>query len=147
MKEALYLHCIETLSERQNQLKRELEALKDSADSDTKSSMGDKYETSREMINLEKGKIFEQLTNTEKMLLSLKSLDLNKASIKGELGALITTNSAVYFIAVSLGKVVLSGNDYYVLSPMSPVGRALLYKQAGDEIHFAGKTSKIESIL
>jgi len=147
MKESIYNYCLQTLRERQSQLKTELQALKESADSDTKSSMGDKYETSREMINLEKGKIAEQLTHAEKMLLSLKSIDTQKRSRQGELGALVTTDTATYYIAVSLGKVEIDGKDIFVLSPISPVGRALLDKQVGDEIKFGGKSSRIESIV
>lgn len=147
MKDTLYRFCVNMLEQKQGQLKKELQALKESADSDTKSSMGDKYETSREMINLEKGKIAEQLTHTEKMLLSMKSIDVDKPSSKGELGALVTTNNATYYIAVSLGKVEIEGKDVFVLSPMSPVGRNMLDRHVGDEIKFGTRSSRIESII
>ena len=124
----------------------ELSALKDAAASDTKSSMGDKYETSREMINLEKGKVAEQLSNVEKMLITLKSIDVSKVHHEVQLGSIIVTDTGVYFLAVSLGQIRLEETAIFVISPVSPVGRELLGKKIHDVASFGGKIMKIKSI-
>ena len=147
MKDSLHHYCLNLLAQKKSQMRKELAVLNESASADTKSSMGDKYETSREMINLEKGKIAEQLAHADKMLLALRSLDVERRYEKGELGALVSTDTATYFIAVSIGKVQVLEKDIFVLSPISPVGRALLNKRVGDEIVVGGKVSRIQSIL
>ncbi len=147
MKSKLHRRCLEILEEKKAQLMSELEMLKNSAEEDTKSSMGDKYETSREMINLEKGKIAEQLTHVDKMLLIVLALDPSQACDKGELGALMMTSNGIYYLATSIGNVTLGDQQIFVISPVSPLGRVLLDKKEGDTLDFRGKTSVINSIL
>ncbi|MBO3698647.1 GreA/GreB family elongation factor [Roseivirga sp. E12] len=139
LKQELLNHCLSNIEERIDRLEQEMEALKRSAESDTKSSMGDKYETGREMINLEKGKIAEQLNETIRMRQALLSIDADKKNEIGALGALITTAQAMYFMATSIGKVSLGDQDFFVISPVSPIGQQLLNKKVGDQISFAGK--------
>lgn len=146
LKRELFDNCLQHVDERITRLNEELKALKLSAESDTKSSMGDKYETAREMINLEKAKIAEQLTDSLKMKQVLNSLDLQRVSIKCELGSLVKTETASYFLTVSIGKVSLNNEDFFVISLMSPIGQHLLNKCSGDQISFGGKSIKILSI-
>ncbi|OEK01884.1 hypothetical protein BFP97_10315 [Roseivirga sp. 4D4] len=139
LKQDLLNHCLSDIDARITRLEEEMEALKLSAESDTKSSMGDKYETGREMINLEKGKIAEQLNEAVRMRQALLSIDADKKYEAGALGAVITTAQAMYFMATSIGKVSLGNQDFFVISPVSPIGQQLLDKKVGDQINFAGK--------
>ncbi len=139
LKQDLLNHCLSNIELRITRLEDEMEALKRSAESDTKSSMGDKYETGREMINLEKGKIVEQLNEAVRMRQALLSIDSDKGFDAGALGAMITTAQATYFMATSIGKVSLGDQDFFVISPLSPIGQQLLDKKVGDQINFAGK--------
>ncbi|OEJ99692.1 hypothetical protein [Roseivirga misakiensis] len=147
IKKKLYDLCLSQVEEKIDNLRAEMNALKESAESDTKSSMGDKYETGREMINLEKGKIDQQLAEAIKGRQLLRSLTLDKVSTKGELGSLITTGSATYFIAISAGQISLEDKNYFVISPMSPIGQQLLDKQSGDSIIFAGRQVEIVDLV
>lgn len=139
----LFQECIQIVNTRVTRLEDEMKALKDSAASDTKSSMGDKYETSTEMMNLEKGKIAEQLGEASRMKQTLNSLDLDKSYATCQLGALVTTENASYFLATSIGKVRVEGSEFFVISPISPIGQQLLGKQVGDQINFGGKRVSI----
>lgn len=134
------------LQDRINRLETEMQALKESAESDTKSSMGDKYETGREMINLEKGKIAEQLGEAVRMSQSLNTIDTDKVFSQCALGSLVTTESAAYFMATSIGKVKLNEKDYFVISPVSPIGQQLLDKKVGESINFGGRSISILGI-
>lgn len=118
----------------------------DSAASDTKSSMGDKYETSREMINLEKGKIGEQLRNAQAMMLSLNSIDADSELMKVELGALVKTNIATYFLSAPLGQVKLDKEVIFCISLGSPIGQQMLGKSKGDTFQMAGRSQEILEI-
>ncbi|MFY0591208.1 3-oxoacyl-ACP synthase [Roseivirga sp.] len=146
IKKKLYSICLEQVEERIENLHTEMSALKESAESDTKSSMGDKYETGREMINLEKGKIDQQLGEAVKARQLLRSLELDRSAEICGLGSLVTTSTAAYFIATSMGKFSVEGQDYFVISPMSPIGQQLLNKRKGNTITFAGRQSEIKSV-
>lgn len=145
-KKSLYDKCLLLVSERIVSLEKEMHALKVSAASDTKSSMGDKYETSTEMMNLEKGKIAEQLGEATRMKQTLMSIDLEKPYHNGQLGSLVTTDNAAYFMATSIGKVEIDGTNCFVISPVSPIGQQLLGKQVGDFINFGGKKVSIVKV-
>ncbi|MFT6872864.1 MAG: transcription elongation GreA/GreB family factor [Roseivirga sp.] len=142
----LFQECLRLANARVTRLEDEMKALKDSAASDTKSSMGDKYETSTEMMNLEKGKIAEQLGEASRMKQTLNSLDLDKVYIECQLGTLVVTENASYFLATSIGKVGVEGSDFFVISPISPIGQQLLGKQVGDYINFGGKKVSIVKV-
>ncbi len=142
-KRALYNKCLLQVNERIMNLEKEMHALKVSAESDTKSSMGDKYETSTEMINLEKGKIAEQLGEASRMKQTLMSIDLDKPYHDCQLGSLVVTDNLAYFMATSLGKIGIDGTDFFVISPVSPIGQQLLGKQVGDQINFGSKKVSI----
>lgn len=139
-------YCINIVQERVDSLEVELENLKESAASDTKSSMGDKYETSREMINLEKGKISEQLGLAKNMLTTLKSIDPEKIFKKAELGALVITDKGKYFLSAALGQVDMKGEKYFAISMNSPLAQKLLNKKVGDTIQLGSNQQVIIEI-
>lgn len=145
-KSGLIWHCINIVQERVDSLELELENLKESAASDTKSSMGDKYETSREMINLEKGKISEQLGLAKNMLTTLKSIDPEKIFKKAELGALVITDKGKYFLSAALGQVDMKGEKYFAISMNSPLAQKLLNKKVGDTIQLGSNQQVIIEI-
>ncbi len=145
-KSGLIWHCINIVQERVDSLEVELENLKESAASDTKSSMGDKYETSREMINLEKGKISEQLGLAKNMLTTLKSIDPEKIFKKAELGALVITDKGKYFLSAALGQVDMKGEKYFAISMNSPLAQKLLNKKVGDTIQLGSNQQVIIEI-
>lgn len=145
-KSGLIWHCINIVQERVDSLEVELENLKESAASDTKSSMGDKYETSREMINLEKGKISEQLGLAKNMLTTLKSIDPEKIFKKAELGALVITDKGKYFLSAALGQVDMKGEKYFAISMNSPLAQKLLSKKVGDTIQLGSNQQVIIEI-
>ena len=127
-------------------LEAEVENLKTSAASDTKSSMGDKYETAREMINLEKEKISEQLADAQRMKQTLESIEVETQNPKAALGSLIKSSTCYFFLSVSLGKVVVNGKEVFVISPASPIGKGLMGLQVNNSIEFAGKIERIIAV-
>lgn len=145
-KESLHLHCLQLVDEKINRLQEELKALTQSASSDTKSSMGDKYETSREMINLEKGKIGEQLQNAQSMALTLKSIDETQSMNTAELGAIVKTDVTTFYLSAPLGQVSVEDDTCFCISMGSPIARQMMGKRIGDNFQMAGKTQTILKI-
>jgi len=125
----------------------ELEQLQNSANEETKSSAGDKYETSRAMLMLEKEKLFNQKEQLVKQMKSLQRVDFSKTFDKVASGALVETSTGNYFILSGIGEVTVSKVSFFVVSPLAPVVQALLGKGTGDKIPFNGKLIEIQSII
>jgi len=97
---------------------------------ETKSSAGDKYETSREMIQQDLNRYQQQLAVAQQDRAALEKLDLTPAKHVST-GGLVKTDTAVYFVASSVGLVKLEGVSVFVISPKSPIGQLLLGKSVG----------------
>ncbi|MFK7953497.1 MAG: hypothetical protein AB8B73_11670 [Ekhidna sp.] len=146
LKKEIVAHCIEEVSKKLEDLKKELLLVQESANSDTKSSMGDKYETGREMVMQEKGKLESQRGLYLKQLTTFKAIDLNKHFSKVELGSLVKTKQAIYFISTALGIIELEGQKVFVISAGAPIAQAMLGKGERDEFAFNGNSFELESI-
>ncbi|MCW4451367.1 hypothetical protein OK344_04010 [Kaistella sp. BT6-1-3] len=102
------------------------------ANNETKSSMGDKYETSREMVQQEINNLQVQLNENLKALNSLKLINTNQYSVIG-LGSLVETEKGFFYIAVSLGEIRFQEKKIFVISTESPLAKAMQGKSKGDE--------------
>ncbi|QZE14916.1 GreA/GreB family elongation factor [Halosquirtibacter laminarini] len=126
-------------------LKRQVEDMKESLVDDTKSSAGDKYETSRERISRDLNRLELQLSQHNKNLLFLNKLNGElKESV--DLGAMVQTNQGIYFFSLALGKVEMESVIFYALSIQSPIGRALRGAKRGDSILFQGRKIEIKDV-
>ncbi|SMG28114.1 3-oxoacyl-ACP synthase [Sphingobacterium psychroaquaticum] len=124
-----------------------MEQAQESLESDTKSSAGDKYETSREMIQQDLTRYQGQLLHAKKDRVILEQLDPLQTTGTIVLGSLVTTNKAAYFMAISLGKLHVEGHDYMAISAASPIGQLFMGKQVGDVIDFNGAKQQILAVL
>lgn len=118
----------------------------DSLVNDTKSSMGDKYETSREMAQQELTRLQQQLKQVENDLTILQLLPAESTNIVA-LGSLVVTNQFNYLISISIGQVKFEDEVLMVISKESPIGKLLLGKSRGDKIVFNGNEIIIKDLL
>ena len=146
-KGAIHAHCSQLLEEKITGLQSRIEDAQQAASEDTKSSAGDKFETSREMIKQEINKLSQQARLNTDMLRSMQQLSPDKSSSQVEFGSLAKTSEGIYYFAVSLGKVDWEGQSLFVLSMASPLGQALMHKKAGDSIDFRGREIKILEVF
>ena len=146
IKHALYQHCQNTLQAQIHALKENLQSIKESRDNETKSSVGDKYETGRAMMQLEFQKVQSQLNRIKADFSELKALDINKKTSKVEKGSIVLTNQGIYFVSVSLGKVKLDDQIYFCLSSDSPIGKLLHHKKVGARVQFNSKVIDLMQI-
>jgi transcription elongation GreA/GreB family factor len=135
IKETLYSHCEEQLKRRIELIHSEIKLIQACANEETKSSAGDKYETGRAMAQLEVERQQAQLVVAENMLLSLQNIQTVKVTGRVIPGSLVTTSQSVYYISISLGIVEILSHRYFVVSPRSPVGKVMLGKAIGQEVH------------
>jgi transcription elongation GreA/GreB family factor len=136
IKEQICKHLQELLDNKINVAQNAIESVRESRDSDTKSSVGDKYETGRAMMHIEVEKHEFQLIKTLKLKNDLSKIDIQKAYKKVEYGSLIKTNHGNYFISIGIGKLEIDNEVFYAISLNSPVGMQLKDKKAGDIVHF-----------
>ena len=126
---------------------KDYELAKESRDSDTKSSAGDKYETGREMMQREMDKISASIDQSKNQLNFLSKINLNRPYSTVDLGCLIITDQGIYYISIGLGKVEINAEIIYAISLDSPIGQLFKGKRVGDELEFRGKTLKINQLL
>jgi hypothetical protein len=101
------------------------------ANSETKSSMGDKYETSREMVAQEIRNLQRQLSEVRNQMDALARL--NNAPCKlAELGALVETGAGLFYIAAPVGQLNLDGRKIMTVSPEAPLVKAMQGLKTGD---------------
>ena len=101
------------------------------SNNDTKSSMGDKYETSREMLQQEINHLQIQLNEHLKSQQILKNINPNPHKIV-TLGSLVETEKGMFFIAISLGELSFNQEKMFVISAESPLAKAMNGKKTGE---------------
>jgi transcription elongation GreA/GreB family factor len=124
-----------------------MEAAKNSANEEGKSSAGDKYETARAMGQIDRemnGRMYEQ-ARQERQLLEKINPQISCSNVS--LGALVETGMGLFFVAVGAGIVALNGKNIMVISPQSPIGMVMMGKIAGESFEFRGKGYKIVSVI
>ena len=115
------------------------------SNNETKSSMGDKFETSREMVQQEINTLQIQFNENRNARNSLKQINTNLHQTIG-LGSLVETDKGLFYIAVSLGKIIFNEKKIFVISTESPLGKALYGKKKDEEISLNNLKQKILKI-
>ena len=146
LKQLLYFQCVEFCNNRLLNIQKTIEEIQESLTSETKSSAGDKHETGRAMLQLEREKAGNQLAETEKLQELLTKIDVTKTSKTVCLGSFVFTTQANYFIAISAGELVIESKKYYAISPNTPIGKMLIGKQVGDLVSFRDQEFKVVSV-
>lgn len=118
----------------------------DSANQESKSSAGDKYETSRAMAQNDKAMFDVQLMAANTELSMLNSINFDQQFNQCRLGALIKTSIGEFLLAVSLGRIVIDGEQLMVISQESPIGKLLFGKNLGEKVSFNNKEIEILKI-
>ena len=112
------------------------------SNNDTKSSMGDKYETGTEMLQQEINNLQVQLNEVLKQQDFLKTI-LIKPCEKVEKGAIVKTERGLFFISVSLGEVIFENQKIICISPESPLAKAMNGKLKGEAFSLNNMNQKI----
>jgi len=145
-KSNIHEHCLKELKNRLQTANEAMASLRESVAGDTKSSMGDKYETAREMAQQEQNKIGMQISMLQQWQGIFARIQPGQTHSIAGIGALVATNRGAFYLAAPMGKVVVDGSDIMMISPQSPAGKAMLGKQSGDSFELNGNVFQIESV-
>jgi hypothetical protein len=124
-----------------------IENAQQAANEETKSSAGDKYETTRAMMQIEIENCSKRLAESQKLYNTLQNISFLKNYTSSISGSLLITTQGNYFLAVGIGKIEVQGNNYFVISPMSPIGALLQNKKVGEQVSFQNKKIEILQIV
>lgn len=139
LKQHVHEACLSLVKEKSDSLNQELNNFQSAANEETKSSAGDKYETGRAMMHLEKEKIATQLNQLQKQEKVLRQIKPGKFLDQADLGSLIRTDKGIFYLSISLGKIQLT-EDVFCISPVAPLGQLLKGVTSGKQIPFGGRT-------
>ncbi len=145
-KEILYQFCEEFVQERLSRSQQNIKENQESLSSETKSSAGDKHETGRAMLQLEREKLGQQLEEVEKMAIILSRISIKHKARTIVLGSLVQTSKSEYFLAVSAGEFTKGAKSIFCISGGTPIGQLLLGKSIGDVVTFNGDKIRIAKI-
>ena len=104
-----------------------------------------KYDSIREEMQ-------EEIYHMQKQLASLKDLQRNLAKIANkeseriQLGSIVFTNKARFYISVSLGEFFFEGDRFYAISEESPMAKIMFGKQVGDSFTLNNISQVIDQI-
>ena len=91
-----------------------------------------KYDSIREEAQEEIYQLQKQLAGFYEMQKSMTKV-VNKEFDKINLGSLVITNKARFYISVSLGEFFFEGDRFYAISQESPIAQKMLGLRVGDE--------------
>lgn len=105
-----------------------------------------KYDSMREEMQ-------EEIYQMQKQLASLNDLKhklnkvLNAPSERVNIGSLVFTNKARFYISVSLGEFFFEGDRFYAISEESPMAKIMFGKKPGDSFVLNNISQEIMEIM
>ncbi len=147
LRNELLAACCEMLERRTNAVIAALETVKEGMQQETKSSMGDKFETTRAHLQMEENKLHQQINELNLLKQRMDVVSRTNHSSKIDLGSIVLTNLLHYYIAIPMGKVSIKNQHFFAISPISPIGQLLMHKQKGDVFKFNQKEIEILEVL
>jgi len=147
LKQLLYQLCLDFVAQRINTATEALRQAQEASNDDTKSSAGDKFETSREMAQQDINRNKQLLADAQQQRAVLQSLADIREAVTVRSGSLVLTNQGSFYISISAGQLQLDGKTYFAISAASPIGKLLIGKAVGEQVMFNGKAYLVEQIL
>lgn len=145
-KQSIVKHISTSLDDRIEGIIKAIKHTQDAANSESKSSAGDKYETGRAMAQNDRALLESQLLAAKRDLGVFSKINFDQDFNTGRLGCMLETSLGKFMLAISIGKVVLGGETIFVLSSDAPLGKLFMGKSEKDDIVFNGKKIKISKI-
>ena len=105
-----------------------------------------KYDSIREEMQ-------EEIYHLDQQMVALKTMQAKMRKViqsetkTAQLGTLVVTNKARFYISVGLGEFFFDGDRFYAISAESPMAKIMEGKREGDEFVLNKIHQKIERIL
>lgn len=146
LKQELLQVCTDYVNKRIYNYKLEMDTIKDSIENNDKGNSEDDDSGNGKLLNdLEKNA--QHLNDATKMMETLKQINPKIQNDSGTLGSVVYTQSNVFFLSVSVGKIEIENSTYFAISLQSPIGMLLRNKIKGDQINFNGTSYTITNVI
>jgi transcription elongation GreA/GreB family factor len=146
IKTQLYQLCQRFIEQRIETAETALAQAREASNDDTKSSAGDKFETTREMMQQDITRNKSLLMDAKQSLQILEAIKELPCTDRIKSGSLVLTSEAAFYISISAGQLVVDGKTYFAVSALSPIGQLLLGKQVNDTVKFNQKEYLIREV-
>jgi len=143
----VHLKCVQLIEDKLDLLQGLIDSAQKASSEDTKSSAGDKYETSREMMQAEKDKAYGQIAEVSKMRKVLSEINSKEKHTKIGLGSFFNSSIGYFYLSVALGEIEIEGIKVFAISPVSPIGKELVGLSENDKINFNGRDVEILDLI
>jgi len=147
LKSSLYQLCLEFIEKRIENIEYSLVQARQASNDDTKSSAGDKYETTREMMQQEIDRNSKLLYEAGQQKIALQQIENVDVADVSKNGSLLLTSEGNFYISISAGELNVGKDKFFAVSQAAPIGRVLIGKKTGESIKFNGKDYLIKEIL
>ncbi len=139
--------CLELLKQRINNATQAMTQAQESANSNEKSSVGDKHETGRAIGQAERDMNAKQLLIAKNELGKLETIETATICNKISIGSVFKIDGIQFFVAIGLGSINVDGSTVMVISHQSPLFNEIKEKVNGNQCTFRGATHKIEEVF
>lgn len=146
LKQKLYDHCQQWIENRILLAQNTIRLAQESANEETKSSAGDKYETARAMAQQEIEKGAMQLAEASKLKRLMHEFSPTQQNKGIGLGSLAKVNQEWFYISISAGKVAIKDFECICLSPVSPLGMKMMGLMINDSFSFSKKDFVVHEV-
>ena len=147
IKQALLDEVRELIHQKISLSQKMMNDAQESANNETKSSVGDKYETGRAMMHLERDKHAQQLSEAKRLELFLSQIKPDREYDQVAFGSVVETSLGNYFISIAAGRIIVDEKKYFAISPQAPLAKEMLRKAVGDTVIFNNSPMKILDVF
>ena len=146
-KQDIWTACHNYINLRIDAAKKAMDEAQEAANEETKGSVGDKHETGRAIMQIERDKNARLLADALEQKQALDQININNKSVIVRSGSIVLTDNGNFFIGIAAGKINTGTIDVIAIASQSPLGHVMLGKQVGDAVEFNGKRYKIMEVL
>ncbi|UKT62278.1 3-oxoacyl-ACP synthase [Pedobacter mucosus] len=147
LKAQLYQLCLTFIQKRIENIEYSLQQARQASNDDTKSSAGDKYETTREMMQQEMDRNSKLLYEAGQQKIALQQIENVDPAKVVKNGSLVLTSEGSFYISISAGEINFEGEKVYAVSQAAPIGKALIGRKKNESFKFNGKDYLVKDIL
>lgn len=147
IKSQLLTKCKLAVEVRLEKIRKTIADIEESLLEESKNTSGDKHETGRAMLQIDRENAGKQLLEIEKLIQLLNRIDVDVSTDYVRLGSLVITDKFKYFISISIGAVSLDDENYLCVALNSPIGTLLSGKRVDETFNFNGQITRIINIV
>lgn len=145
LKKRLWEKCLTIQSEQLERAKKAV-LIRQQTTLGEDNDLEDKFESFLADREVDRDLFAKRVVDNTNVMRILNKINPEKLHDIAESGAVVITDNKKMFLSVGIGDVEIDGDHFFVISPMSPIGQAVLDKKKGDKFDFRGEEGIILDI-